>query len=151
MAKAGTVFIGTLLVTATLCVYWTRTPQYALLRVLDSHSDPRQERIMANTVKQHAGKQNPWREQRTQLVMQYLAYLQDKTLEHTYGLRIADARREGTKAVLTVTLSKTVYTIPFYEEPNGRWGLGEFEMEEKLLREVSERKTRSLVSLVARL
>jgi hypothetical protein len=151
MAKAATVLIGSLAVIATLCVYWTRTPQYALLHVLENHGDPTQERTTAHTVKQDMGRQNPWLEHRTQPVMRYLAHLQNKMLEYIYGARMADARIEGSKAVLTVTLSKTVYSIPFYEEPNGRWRLVKFENQARLLREMSERKTHSLVSLVAQL
>src|SRR5687768_10077472 len=118
-AKAGIVVIGSLLAMATLGVYWTRTPQYALLRVLESHSGPGQKRTIAHIVKPDARKQAPRLQQRTEPVTQYLATLQNKTLGQTYGVRVTDGRIEGKRAVLTVTLSKTVYTIPFNEQPDG--------------------------------
>ena len=136
---------------ATLGVYWTRTPQYAFLRVLANHSGPGQERTIAHSVKPDAGKQPQPIQQRTEPVTQYLAYLQNKTLEQTYGIEVTDARMKGKRAVLTVMLSKTVYTIRFHEQPDGHWALAEFENQEKLLREVSERKNQSLVSIIARL
>lgn len=150
-AKAGIVVIGGLLTMATLGVYWTRTPQYAFFRLLENHSGPGQERTMAHSVKPNAGKQPQPIQQRTEPVMQYLAYFQNKTLEQTYGIEVTDARIKGKRAVLTVMLSKTVYTIPFHEQPDGHWALGEFQNREKLLREVSERKKQSLVSIIARL
>jgi hypothetical protein len=66
-------------------------------------------------------------------------------------VEVTDARIEGKRAVLTVTLSKTVYPIPFHEQPDGHWAPVEFENREKLLREVSERSKQSLVSIIARL
>lgn len=150
-AKAGIVVIGSVLAMATLGVYWTRTPQYALLRVLEKHSGPGQERTRAHIAKPNTGKQLQPLQQRTEPVTQYLAYFQNKTLGQTYGVRVTDARIEGKRAVLTVTLSTTVYTIPFHEEPDGHWALGEFQNREKLLKEVSERKEQSLVSIIARL
>jgi hypothetical protein len=150
-AKVVIVVIGSLLAMATLAVYWTRTPQYALLRVLESHSGPGQERTIAHIVKPDARKQAPRLQQRTEPVTQYLATLQNKTLEQTYGVEVTDARIEGKRAVLTVTLSKTVYPIPFHEQPDGHWAPVEFENREKLLREVSERNKQSLVSIIARL
>jgi hypothetical protein len=150
-AKAGIVIIGSLLAMATFGVYWTRTPQYALLRLLEKQSGPAQEWSTAHIIKRTTGKQPPSLPQRTEPVTQHLAYLQNKTLGQTYGVQLTDARIEGKRAVLTVTLSKIVYTIPFHQQPDGHWDLVEFENQEKLLREVSERKKQSLVSIIARL
>ena len=136
---------------ATLGVYWTRTPQYALLRVLESHSAPGQERTTAHIVKPNTGKQPHPIRQRTEPVTQYLAYLQNKTLKQTYGVGVTDVRLVGRTAVLTITLSKTVYTIRFHEQSHGRWTLLESEDQEKLLREVPARNKQSLVSIIARL
>ncbi len=150
-AKAAIVIIGSLLTIATLGVYWTRTPQYALLRVLEKQSGPGQERPTTHIAKRNTGKQLQLLHQRTEPVTQYLAYFQNKTLGQMYGLRLIEARIEGKRAVLTVTFRKTAYTIPFDEQPDGHWALDEFQNREKFLREVSERKKPSLVSIIARL
>jgi hypothetical protein len=149
--KAGIAAILSVIAIATVCVYWTRTPQYALLRVLHSDSAHRQEPIAFSI--DRAGAENKGRrmQQRTEKLMHYLAHLQNETLEQTYGVRVEEVRIEQKSAVLIVRLNKTIYTIPFHEQPDGYWEVAGFENRERLLREASERKKNSPVSIMARL
>jgi hypothetical protein len=149
--KAGIVAILAVIAIATVCVYWTRTPQYALLRVLHSDSGHRQERIASPIDRQGAENKGRPIQQRTEKLMHYLGCLQNETLERTYGMRVQEVRIERKRAVLTVRLNKTIYTIPFHEQPDGYWELAAFENRERLLREASERKQNSPVSIIARL
>lgn len=80
-----------------------------------------------------------------------LAPLQNEMLEQTYAVRVEEVRLEQKRAVLIVELNKRVYRIPVHEQPDGYWKLAAFENRERLLREASERKTDSPVSIIARL
>jgi hypothetical protein len=151
MTKAGIVMLLAVVTIATVCVYWTRTPQYALLRILHSDSGHRQERIASPIDRE--GTENKGRriQQRTEKLLHYLAHLQNETLEQTYGVRVEEVRLEQQRTVLIVRLNKTVYRIPFHEQPNGYWTIVPFENRERLLSEASERKKNSRVSIMARL
>jgi hypothetical protein len=148
--KAGIAAILLVVTIATVCVYWMRTPQYALLRVLHSDSVHRQEQIAFPIDK---GAENKGRriQQRTEKLMHYLANMQNETLEQTYGVKVEEVRFEQKSAVLIVRLNKAIYTIPFHEQPGGYWKLAAFEHRERLVREASERKKYSPVSIMARL
>jgi hypothetical protein len=149
--KAGIAAILLVVAIATVCVYWTRTPQYALLRVLHSDSAHRKEQIAFPIDREGADNKGRRIQQRTEKLMHYLARLQNETLEQTYGVSVEKVRIEQKRAVLIVRLNKTIYTIPFYEEPDGYWKLAAFENRERLLREASERKKTSPVSIMAQL
>lgn len=83
--------------------------------------------------------------------MLHLAPLQNEMLEQTYAVRVEEVRLEQKRAVLIVELNKRVYRIPVHEQPDGYWKLAALENRERLLREASERKTDSPVSIIARL
>jgi hypothetical protein len=149
--KAGIAAILAVIAIATVCVYWTRTPQYALLRVLHSDRGHGQDQIASPMDIQDGGKKTPQIQQRTEKLMHYLARLQNDTLEQTYGMRVEEVRIEQKRALLIVRLNKTLYTIPFHEQPDGYWKVAAFENRERLVREASERKKNSPVSIMAQL
>jgi hypothetical protein len=152
MTKTGIVSLLAVVTIATVWVYWTQTPQYVLLRILQSESGQGQQRAADLIYKGDEVKKRPPIQQRTEKLVHYLALLQNETLEQTYGLTIEqEARIEWNRAVLTVKLNNKLYSVPFHQQADGRWQVVDFENRGTLLREASERKTNSPVSIIARL
>lgn len=149
--KAGIAVILSVVAIATVCVYWTRTPQYALLHVLRSEGGHGLEQGASPVNREGGGKKARRLPQRTEKLMDYLVRLQNETLEQTYGVRVETISIEQRRAVLIVKLNETIYSIPFYEQPDGCWRLAAFEKRERFLREASEQKKDNRVSIIARL
>lgn len=139
---------------ATACVYWTRTPQYALLHVLRSeggHGQGGQERTASPIDREGVGKKARRIPQKTEKLTDYLVSLQNKMLQQTYGVRVEEVTIEWKRAVLIVKVNRMIYSIPFHEQPDGSWTLAAFEKRERFLKEASKRKKDSPVSIIARL
>jgi hypothetical protein len=111
----------------TLYIYWTRTPQYVLLHVLEAHA-----KADGKEVSRYIETEKPLNNKlivkgRTEDVIQHLAAFQNKTLARTYGVTVEESRMDGKTAKLRVKVGETTYQLRFDEEIDGRWKLIDFE------------------------
>jgi hypothetical protein len=111
----------------TLHVYWTRTPQYTLLHVLDAYSRADHEGVTAYIEKEQPLKRTLRVKGERESVVQYLARLQNKTLERGYRVTVEESRINGKIATLRVKVDETAYRLTFLQQMNGRWKLIDFQ------------------------
>ncbi len=112
---------------ATVAVYWTRTPQYTLLHLLDASAERDHEAASAYVAKASPVKQSLHVPRRTEDVIRHLVRLQNETLARAYRVTVEASRIEGETAELHVRLHDMPYRLQFHEQPDGHWKLVDFE------------------------
>jgi hypothetical protein len=111
---------------ATLYIYWTRTPQYTLLHVLNAHATAGYEATAAYIETEPRHKKRLHVPRRPEKMIQHLTQLQNDTLAQAYHVTVEDSRIEGNTATLQVKVGETAYHLTFEERKDGRWTLMEF-------------------------
>jgi hypothetical protein len=151
LARIAIVAAVGLTMIATLYVYWTRTPQYTLLDVLNaySHADP--EGVTATIEKQPPLKSRLRVNGTRENVVQYLARLQNTTLERVYRITVEESRIDGTVATLRVKVDQTAYQLTFRQQMDGRWKLIDFENREQFATQALQHMKDHPFFLLARL
>ena len=86
---------------ATLYMYWTRTPQYALLHVLDAYATGDHETATVYLEKYPPLKKKLQVQRRDENLIHHLAALQSKTLARAYRVTVEASHIEGTTATLS--------------------------------------------------
>jgi hypothetical protein len=112
---------------ATLYIYWTRTPQYTLLHVLDAYATARHEAAAAYIETEQPHKKRLQVSRRTENMIQHLTQLQNDTLAQAYHVTVQDSCIEGNTATLRVKVGETSYQLTFEQRKDGRWTLMDFE------------------------
>lgn len=112
-----------LAIIATLYVYWTRTPQYALLHVLDAYAKTDHEGMALYIEKEQPLKNSLHVQRQTENVIQHLAHLQNETLERVYRVTVEESGIDGKLATLRVKVDETAYRLTFIQQMDGRWKL----------------------------
>lgn len=108
---------------ATLYVYWTRTPQYTLLHVLDAYATAGHGVAVAYSENEPPLKKSLHVTPRTENVIHYLAGLQNETLQRAYRVTVEASRMDGKRTTLRVKVGETLYQLTFEERMVGRWNL----------------------------
>jgi hypothetical protein len=98
---------------ATLYVYWTRTPQYTLLHVLDAYAKADHDAVAVFFENEQPRKKRFHVTQRTEDVTQHLTHLQNETLARVYGVTVEESRIDGKTATLRVKVGETAYRLIF--------------------------------------
>jgi hypothetical protein len=154
MSSRTTIAIATVLVLtaiATLYVYWTRTPQYTLLHVLDAYVTADHQAAAAYIESKPPLKKGLHVPRRTESVIRHLARLQNETLTRAYRVTVEDSRIEGNTATLRVKVGETPYHLRFEEQIDGRWTLMDFEDRQAFSELASKRMTPNHFMMIARL
>ena len=112
---------------ATLYVYWTRTPQYTLLHVLDAYATADHQAAAAYIENKPALKKGLHVARQTENVIHHLAGLQNETLARAYRVTVEASRIEGAIGTLLIKVGETSYQLRFEEQIDGRWKLMDFE------------------------
>jgi hypothetical protein len=112
---------------ATFYVYWTRTPQYTLLHILDAYATADHQATAAYIETGQPRKKRLHIPRPTEGVIHYFAGLQNETLLRAYRVTVQASRIEGTTATLSIKVGETPYQLRFDEQINGRWTLMDFE------------------------
>src|SRR5687767_7183806 len=130
MSSRTTIAIAAVLAltaTATLYVYWTRTPQYTLLHVIDAYAKADYAAAAVYIEKEPSLKKGLHVARRTENVIHHLAGLQNETLARAYRVTVEASRIEGKTATLRVNVGEISYQLRFEEQIDGRWKLLDFE------------------------
>jgi hypothetical protein len=130
MFSRTTIVVATVVVLttiATLYVYWTRTPQYALLQVLDAYARANHETATVYFGKHPPLKKKLQAQRRAENLIHHLAAVQNKTLARAYRVTVEASHIEGTTATLSIKVGETPYQLRFDEQIDGRWKLMDFE------------------------
>jgi hypothetical protein len=136
---------------ATLYTYWTRTPQYALLHVLDAYTTANHETATVYLEKYPPLKKKLQVQRRAENLLHHLAALQNKTLARAYRVTVEASRIDGTTATLSITVGETPYQLTFDEQINGRWKLRDFEDRQAFSALASKGMTPNHFMILARL
>jgi hypothetical protein len=136
---------------ATLYVYWTRTPQYTLLHVLDAYATADHQAAAAYIESKPPLKKGLHVARQTENVIHHLAGLQNETLARAYGVTVEASRIEGVTGMLRIKVGETSYQLRFDEQIDGRWKLREFENRQAFSDLASERMTPNPFMILARL
>jgi hypothetical protein len=136
---------------ATLYVYWTRTPQYTLLHVLDAYATADHQAAGLYIEKEPTLKKGLRVTRRTETVIHHLAGLQNETLARTYRVTVEASRIEGNTATLRIKVGETPYQLRFDEQLDGRWTLMDFEDRQAFSERAIKRMKPSHFMIIARL
>lgn len=112
---------------ATLYVYWTRTPQYTLLQVLNAYATADYQAAAAYIENKPTLKKKLHAQRRTETMIQHLVGLQNATLARAYRVTVEASRIDGTTATLSIKVGENPYQLRFAEQTDGRWKLMDFE------------------------
>jgi len=123
----------------TVHIYWTRTPQYTLLHVLDAYARADYYAVAAYIVTEQPRKKTLHVPRRTEGVIHHFAGLQNATLARAYQVTVEDSRIEGNTATLKIKVGETPYQLRFDEQIDGRWKLMEFEDRQAFTELISKR------------
>jgi hypothetical protein len=154
MSSRTTIAITTVLaLTAivTLYVYWTRTPQYTLLHVLDAYATADHQAAALYIERQQTLKKGLHVTRRTETVIHHLAGLQNETLARAYRVTVEASRIEGNTATLRIKVGEIPYQLRFEEQLNGRWKLMDFEDRQAFSELASKRMKPNHFMILARL
>jgi hypothetical protein len=108
---------------ATLYVYWTRTPQYTLLHILDAYATADHQATAAYIETDQPRKKRLHIPRRTEGVIHYFSSLQNATLTYAYRVTVEAAHIEGATATLSIKVGEKPYQLRFEEQIGGRWTL----------------------------
>jgi hypothetical protein len=137
--------------TATLYVYWTRTPQYTLLHVLDAYATADYQAAAVYIGNELPLKKKLQVQRRAENLIYHLAGLQNETLLRAYRVTVQASRIEGTTATLSIKVGETPFQLRFDEQINGRWQLRDFENRQAFLELAIKRMTPNHFMILARL
>jgi hypothetical protein len=154
MFSRTTIVVATVVVLttiATLYVYWTRTPQYTLLQVLDAYATRDHDAAAEYLNKEPPRKQRLHIQRRTENVIRHLAALQNETLAHAYRVAVEASRVDGKNAELLVRLNGIAYRLTFHEQNDGRWKLMEFDERDVFSAHTMQHRRQDALFLLARL
>ena len=154
MSSRTTIAVATVLVLtalATLYIYWTRTPQYTLLHVLNAHATAGYEATAGYIETEQPHKKRLHVPRRIENMIQHLTQLQNDTLAQAYHVTVQDSRIEGNTATLRVKVGETAYHLRFDEQIDGRWQLMDFEDRQAFSELASKRMKRNHFMILARL
>jgi hypothetical protein len=112
---------------ATLYIYWTRTPQYTLLHILDAYATADHQAAAAYIQQEPPLKKKLHVQRRAEKVIRHLAALQNETLARAYRVTVEASRIEGKTATLRIKVGEMPYQLRFEEQIDGRWTLMDFE------------------------
>jgi hypothetical protein len=136
---------------ATLYVYWTRTPQYTLLHILDAYATADHQATAAYIETDQPRKKRLHIPRPTEGVIHYFAGLQNATLARAYRVTVEASRIDGKNADLLVRLNQTAYRLIFHEQNDGRWKLIDFEKREQFSTQAVLHMTDHPLLMIARL
>ena len=136
---------------ATLYVYWTRTPQYTLLHVLDAYATADHQAAAAYIDSEQPRKKRVLVPRRTEGVIHHFAGLQNATLARAYRVTVEASHIEGTTATLSIKVGETPYQLRFDEQIDGRWKLMDFEDRQAFSELASKQMNRNHFMILARL
>jgi hypothetical protein len=136
---------------ATLYVYWTRTPQYTLLHVLDAYATADHQAAAAYIESKPPLKKGLHVARQTENVIHHLAGLQNETLARAYGVTVEASRIEGVTGMLRIKVGETSYQLRFDEQIDGRWKLMDFEDRQAFSELASKRIKPNHFMMLARL
>jgi hypothetical protein len=103
-----------LIAIATVYMYWTRTPQYTLLHVLDAYATADPQAAAVDLEKEPPRKKKVQVQRQTENLIQHLAVLQNETLAHPYRVAVEASRVDGKNAELLVRLNGIAYRLTFH-------------------------------------
>jgi hypothetical protein len=130
MSCRTTIAVATVVVLTTIAtfyMYWTRTPQYTLLHVLDAYATADYQAAAVYIQKELPLKKKLQVQRRAENLIHYFAGLQNATLARAYRVTVDASHIEGTTATLSIKVGETPYQLKFDEQINGRWKLRDFE------------------------
>ncbi len=130
LTRITTVTVLGLTVMATLAVYWTRTPQYTLLHVLNAYAEADHEAADRYLAKESPVKPSLHVPRPTENVIRHLVRLQNETLARAYRVTVEASCIDGKTAELHVRLNEMPYRLRFHEQQDGRWKLVDFKTRE---------------------
>jgi hypothetical protein len=136
---------------ATLYVYWTRTPQYTLLHILNAYATADHQAAAAYIEKERPLKRSLHVTRRTENLIHHLAGLQNETLARAYRVTVEASRIEGNTATLRIKVGETPYQLRFDEQLDGRWTLMDFEDRQAFSERAIKRMKPSHFMIIARL
>jgi hypothetical protein len=151
LGRIATVITVGLTMMATLYIYWTRTPQYTLLHVLDAYAKGDHAAAAVYIQKEPPLTNRLHVQRRTENVIHHLAGLQNETLARVYRVTVEESRIDGKAAELHVTVSQTAYRLTFHEQKDGRWKLFDFERREAFSAEAVKGMKEHPLLIIARL
>jgi hypothetical protein len=136
---------------ATLYVYWTRTPQYTLLHVLDAYATADYHAAAVYIGNEPPLKKKLQVQRRAENVIHHLVGLQNETLARAYGVTVEASRIEGKTVTLRIKVGETPYQLRFDEQSDGRWTLRDFEDRQAFSELASKQMNRNHFMILARL
>jgi hypothetical protein len=136
---------------ATLYVYWTRTPQYTLLHILNAYATADHQAAAAYIEKERPLKRSLHVTRRTENLIHHLAGLQNETLARAYRVTVEASRIECNTATLRIKVGETPYQLRFDEQLDGRWTLMDFEDRQAFSERAIKRMKPSHFMIIARL
>jgi hypothetical protein len=136
---------------ATLYVYWTRTPQYTLLHVLNAYATGNHHAAAAYIENEPPLKKKLQVQRRAENVVHHLARLQNETLVRAYRVTVEASRIEGTTATLRIKVGEKPYQLRFDEQSGGRWTLMDFEQRQAFSELALKRMNPNHFMILARL
>jgi hypothetical protein len=86
---------------ATLCVYWTRTPQYTLLHVLDAYATADYQAAAVYIGNELPPKNKLQVQRRAENLIHHLVGLQNETLLRAYRVTVEGSRIDGSNNLST--------------------------------------------------
>jgi hypothetical protein len=128
---------------ATLYIYWTRTPQYTLLHVLDAYATVDHQAAAAYIDSEQPRKKRVLVPRRTEGVIHHFAGLQNATLARAYRVTVEASHIEGTTATLSIKVGEKPYQLRFHEQIDGRWKLMDFKDRQAFSELASKRMKRN--------
>jgi len=135
----------------TLYIYWTRTPQYALLHVLDAYATANHQAAGAYIGNEPTLKKRLHVTRRTENLIHHLAVLQNETLARAYRVTVEALHIDGNTATLRIKVGETPYQLRFDEQIDGRWKLTDFEDRQAFLEVAVNRMKPNHFMILARL
>ena len=135
---------------ATAYVYWTRTPQYALLHVLDAY-EKADHGALAAYIEDAKPRNTLYVPHRDEKVLHHLARLQNEALARAYRLTVEESRVKGKIATLRVKVGETPYQLRFEEQIDGHWRIMDFEDRQAFLERTIKGMKPNHFMIIARL
>jgi hypothetical protein len=135
----------------TIYVYWTRTPQYTLLHILDAYATADYQAAAVYIQKELPLKKTLQVQRRAENLILHLAGIQNATLARAYRVTVEASHIEGTTATLSITVGETPFQLRFDEQINGRWQLRDFEDRQAFSELATKRMTPNHFMILARL
>ena len=150
-ARIATAATVALALTATLYVYWTRTPQYTLLHALHVHGDGDRERLATLLEPEQPKSIMSVAASPAERATRYVALAGNHVLKKTYHINVTNMCIEGRRAVLRVEIAGTEYDLTFVEQRHGEWKLLPFDGWTRMAKQAVEQRNDQALWITARL